>query len=88
MPRNNNFPCQARAKMGYLGVKTMDFELENVLTQPRFAGRADKKAKRAGGCNTRAFQEVAHPNTTIAQAHLTAEFRWDPVHYCWYDRTH
>jgi hypothetical protein len=58
MPRKKNFPCRARAKMGYLGVRTMDFELENVLTQPWLAGRADQKAKRAGGCNTRTSQEV------------------------------
>jgi hypothetical protein len=52
----------------------MDFELENVLTQPWLAGRADHKAKRAGGCNTRTSQEVTHPSTTLAQARLTAEF--------------
>ena len=31
-------------------------------------------------CNTRTSQEVTHPSTTLAQARLTAEFRWDPVH--------
>jgi hypothetical protein len=45
MPRKKNFPSRARAKMGYLGVRTMDFELENVLTHPWLAGRADPKAK-------------------------------------------
>ncbi|WKA09035.1 hypothetical protein VitviT2T_026713 [Vitis vinifera] len=36
--------------------------------------------KREKGCNTRTSQEVTHPSTTLAQARLTAEFRWDPVH--------
>ena len=31
-------------------------------------------------CNTRTSQEVTHPSTTLAQARLTAEFWWDPVH--------
>jgi hypothetical protein len=74
MPRKDNFPGRARAKLGYLGVRTMDFELENVLTQPWLAGREDQKAKRAGGCTTRTSQEVTHPITTLAQARLTAEF--------------
>ena len=38
-------------------------------------------------CNTRTSQEVTHPSTTLAQACLTSEFCWDPVHSCWYDRT-
>jgi hypothetical protein len=74
MPCKNNFPGRARAKMGYLGVRTMDFELENVLTQPWLAGRANQEAKRARGCNTRTSQEVTHPSTTLAQARITAEF--------------
>ena len=37
--------------------------------------------KRLGwGCNTRTSQGVTHPSTTLAQARLTAEFWWDPVH--------
>src|SRR5512144_690184 len=38
-------------------------------------GERDKKE----GCNTRTSQEVTHPSTTLAQARLTSEFRWDPV---------
>ena len=30
--------------------------------------------KREKECNTRTFQEVTHPSTTLAQARLTAEF--------------
>jgi hypothetical protein len=74
MLRKNNFPSRARAKMGHLGAKTMDFELENVLTQPWLASCADQKAKRVGASNTRTSQEVTHPSTTLAQASLSAEF--------------
>jgi hypothetical protein len=74
MPRKANFPGRARANMGYLGIKTMDFQLENVLTHPWLACRADQKAKRAGGCNTRTSEVVTHPSTTLAHARLTAEF--------------
>jgi hypothetical protein len=70
MPRKNDFLGRAREKMGYLVVRTMDFVVENVLTQPWLAGREDQKAKRAGGSTTRTSQEV----TTLAQARLTAEF--------------
>ena len=30
--------------------------------------------------NTRTSQVVTHPSTTLAQARLTSEFWWDPVH--------
>jgi hypothetical protein len=32
------------------------------------------------GCNTRTSQRVTQASTTLAQARLTAEFWWDPVH--------
>jgi hypothetical protein len=74
MLRKNNFSNRAGTKMGYLGVRMMDFELENVLTQPWLASRAGQKAKRVGVCNMKTSQEVTHPSTTLAQACLTAEF--------------
>jgi hypothetical protein len=74
MLRKNNFPGRAHAKLGYLRVRTMDFELENVLTQPWLASRENQMAKRAGGCNTRTSQEVTHPSTTLAKVRYTAEF--------------
>ena len=36
--------------------------------------------KKKKGCNTRTSQGVTHPSTTLAQARLTSEFWWDPVH--------
>jgi hypothetical protein len=59
--RKNNFPGQAHAKMGYLGVRTMDFELENLLTQPSLAGHADQKAKQVGGVQHEDFPG-GHPS--------------------------
>jgi hypothetical protein len=47
--------------MVYLGVRTMDFVLENVLTQPWLAGRADQKAKRGGGVQHEDFPG-GHPS--------------------------
>ncbi|KAH9287794.1 hypothetical protein KI387_031911, partial [Taxus chinensis] len=44
-------------------------------------------SKSQKGCDTGTSQEVTHPSTTLAQARLTTEFRWDPVHKRWYDRT-
>jgi hypothetical protein len=34
----------------------------------------EKEQREKRGCNTRTFQEVTHPSTTLAQARLTAEF--------------
>ena len=44
-----------------------------------------KKTKKEG-YNMRTSQEITHPCTTLAQARLTAEFGWDPVHQFWFDR--
>ena len=70
--------------MRYLGVKMMDFELEIVLTQPWLGDRGTSQPARTkkqnGGVQHKDFQEVTHPSTTLAQAHITAEFWWDPVH--------
>ena len=41
---------------------------------------AKKKNKNKKWCNTRTSREVTRPSTTLAQARLTAEFWWDPVH--------
>ena len=40
----------------------------------------EKSGKSSEGRNTRTSQKVTHPSTTLAQAHLTAEFGWDAVH--------
>ncbi|KAF9663327.1 hypothetical protein SADUNF_Sadunf17G0032600 [Salix dunnii] len=45
-------------------------------------GRAKRERGQKEGCNTRTSQEVTHPSTTLAQARLTSEFGWDPVHSC------
>ena len=36
--------------------------------------RDGKKESKKEGCNTRTSQGITHPNTTLAQARLTAEF--------------
>ena len=48
----------------------------------------EKEKETAKGHNIMTSQEVTHPSTTLAQARLTAELRWDPVHLCRYDRNH
>ena len=47
-----------------------------VETESRLGPDGAKK----WGCNTRTSQGVTHPSTTLAQARLTSEFWWDPVH--------
>ena len=42
--------------------------------------KVERKTKNKRGCNTRTSQEVTHLSTALAQARLTAEFWWDPVH--------
>ncbi|KAB5511149.1 hypothetical protein DKX38_030183 [Salix brachista] len=44
-----------------------------VKREGSLAGRT-KKRKQNEGCNTRTSQEVTHPSTTLAQAHLSAKF--------------
>jgi hypothetical protein len=62
----------------------MPAHMPPLPTTARVGARAppspQSRAKRGGGCNTRTSREVTHPSTTLAQARLTAEFRWDPVH--------
>ena len=38
------------------------------------ACRNSTRKSQKEGCNTRTFQEITHPSTTLAQARLTAEF--------------
>ena len=54
-----------------------------------FATRTSARfsASQKKGCNTRTSQGMTHPGIALAQARLGSEFRWDPVHRCWYDRT-
>ena len=40
----------------------------------KVANRNSTCKSRKEGCNTRTSQEITHPSTTLAQAHLTAEF--------------
>jgi hypothetical protein len=61
MPLKNNFPCRARAKMGYLGVRTMDFELEHVLTQNLARRPRGPKGKTGGGVQHEDFP-AGHPS--------------------------
>ena len=43
--------------------------------------KQNTKKKYKKKCNTTTSQEeVTHPSTTLAQARLSAEFWWDPVH--------
>ncbi|CAJ1935463.1 unnamed protein product [Sphenostylis stenocarpa] len=64
-------------RMMFVHARLMKFD--RVLLIGRYRRRHEKYDTKKR-CNTRTSREVTHPSTTLAQARLTAELRWDPVH--------